>query len=128
MKGHFSGGYVLAPIRPGYWEYRPVPWDPFAFTRPNGMKIVLPIPFETDMASTPRALWSIPGYAPIDMEGPALIHDWLYQAHHDGREILGFGASNRVLGEACEAYGYSSWKAWTIREACDWFGKGIWKG
>lgn len=126
MLGSFAGGYVLAPVRPLLWEYRPVPWDPLRFTRPGGSVITLPDPFETDLGTIPRALWSIPGFAPADLEAPAIVHDWLYQAHHDGRDVLGFAESNRVLYEACRAWGYSRCQAWVIREACDLFGRRYW--
>ena len=36
----------------------------------------------TTGASTPRWLWQLPGYAAFDFTRAALIHDWLYEAHH----------------------------------------------
>jgi len=36
----------------------------------------------TTGASVPRSLWQLPGFAAFDFTRAALIHDWLYEAHH----------------------------------------------
>src|SRR5204863_998536 len=36
----------------------------------------------TNGANIPRVLWNIPGFAPFDFARAAVIHDWLYEAHH----------------------------------------------
>jgi hypothetical protein len=36
----------------------------------------------TDGASVPRNLWYVSGFAPFDFTRAAVIHDWLYEAHH----------------------------------------------
>jgi hypothetical protein len=41
-----------------------------------------PEPFLTDGASVPRALWCLSGFGPFDFTKSALIHDWLFEAHH----------------------------------------------
>ena len=120
--------YNLEPIKPGLWRYIPNHDNPLTFIRPDGKKLVLTEPFETDLASTPRAVWWMPGLAPTDMLPAALVHDWLYQRHHDGREVLGFEESNRCLEEMCLAQGYDRCEAFAIREACDLFGRPVWDG
>jgi hypothetical protein len=50
------------------------------FTLDDGLPIIVPKGFETDMASIPRLLWSLPGFSPT---GPLLcgsiVHDIGYQ-------------------------------------------------
>ena len=36
----------------------------------------------TNGASIPRNLWYVPGFAPFDFTRAAVIHDWLFEAHH----------------------------------------------
>ena len=36
----------------------------------------------TSGASIPRKLWYVPGFAPFDFTRAAVIHDWLFEAHH----------------------------------------------
>ena len=36
----------------------------------------------TTGASVPRRLWYLPGFSSFDYTRAALIHDWLYEAHH----------------------------------------------
>jgi len=36
----------------------------------------------TNGANIPRSLWYISGFAPFDFTRAAVIHDWLYEAHH----------------------------------------------
>jgi len=53
--------------------------DPWTH-RVDGAVIHVPAGFRTDLASIPRCLWWIPGYAPMELgsEGP-IAHDWLYR-------------------------------------------------
>ena len=48
---------------------------------PKGWKIE-PGEMVTTGASVPRNLWHVRGFAPFDFTRAALIHDWLYEAHH----------------------------------------------
>lgn len=42
-------------------------------------RVVIPKGFRTNLASTPRLLWWIPGFSPLSRsELPAILHDWLY--------------------------------------------------
>ena len=127
--GAFSGDYDLRryPGMPvGIFWYEPNEFDPLKFARPGGGTVTLAERFLTDLASTPRIVWPVHGLAPQDMERPSLVHDWLYTAHHQGRDVYDFRESNRVLQEACLTEGYSRPMAWSIRVACDLFGRSIW--
>jgi len=43
------------------------------------IKIAVPSGFETNLASIPRVVWSIPGFAPFGrIEKPSVLHDYLY--------------------------------------------------
>jgi Protein of unknown function (DUF1353) len=54
----------------GRGEYRRANWT----IRPEEMI--------TNGASVPRKLWYVPGFAAFDFTRAALIHDWLFEAHH----------------------------------------------
>ncbi len=56
----------------------------FAFCRSNG-EIICPKPIKTDGGSIPRALWNKKGYSPWTYAPGYLIHDWLYEAHRQGK-------------------------------------------
>ena len=49
-------------------------------TLPDGLKLIVPAGFTTDLASVPRIFWAIPGFSPF---GPLLfgsiLHDFGYQ-------------------------------------------------
>jgi hypothetical protein len=64
--------------------------------------IIVPEGFVTNFASTPKILWSIAPSIGRHSKG-ALIHDWLYTCHKEGRPW-----ADRVFAEACELNG-SSW-------------------
>lgn len=125
--GRFVGTFKLSPITPkpnSYW-YEPGS-VPLTYYSDNGGMFQLEESFETDLASVPRFLWSIPGFATGDWPRPALLHDWLYQKHHDGKDIVGFNEANELLQEAMRAEGSSMWLAWMYKAACNKFGKCIW--
>lgn len=44
--------------------------------------VIRPEAMFTSGASVPRFLWSMGGLSPFDYTRAALIHDWLYEAHH----------------------------------------------
>lgn len=127
--GRFIGTYTLTPVTPKpncYWyEAGKVPLTYYA---DNGAMYQLRGGFETDLASVPRFLWSIPGFSTGDWPRPALLHDWFYVRHHEGKDVVGFREANYLLGESLRAEGASYWLAWMYREACNTFGKGIWNG
>jgi Protein of unknown function (DUF1353) len=58
----------------------------------------------TNGASVPRNLWYVPGFSAFDYTRAALIHDWLYEAHHR-YEIAkaGYEAARQRRDQAAEA-------------------------
>lgn len=67
--------------------------------------VTVPMGFETDFASVPRALWSI--LPPFGMYGEAaVVHDYLYSTQHFAR-----ATADAVLMEAMESSGV----AWLTR-------------
>lgn len=57
----FSGHYGLEWKAQGLYRYRPYPQDPFRYsTSVISNLVIVPEEMDTDGASTPRALWSIP--------------------------------------------------------------------
>lgn len=127
MIGRFEGGYTLRRIKRGLYLYIPDPSSPLTFVRPNGERIEIEeAVLTTDLGSTPRCVWWVPGLAPNDIERPAIIHDAIYERHHAGLPTYSFAEANLILGEAARAEGYSRFMAWLVRRCCDWFGRGIW--
>lgn len=125
-RGTFTGGYTLRRIKRGLYLYIPDKGDPLTFTRPNGERIAIAeMILTTDLGSTPRLVWWIPGLAPNDLERPSIVHDALYERHHAGGKE-NFAEANLILGEACRAEGYSRFLSWLVRRCCDWFGRRIW--
>lgn len=54
-------------------------WVPIKYQLSNGIKIIVPKGWVTDMASTPRFIWSI--FPPFGKYGFAsVIHDYLYES------------------------------------------------
>lgn len=122
---HFSGRYSLRPIAYRIFDYIPDAVDPFAFTTAAGDRIE-PGPMETDGASTPRILWAIPGFDPMDWINGAVIHDWLYELHHAGHPEITFEFANQVLGECLTVLGVAHWKRRLILAAVRTFGRCYW--
>ena len=66
--------------------------------------IIVPIGFVTDFASVPKCLWSLAPSIGRQSKG-ALIHDWLYTTHLEGRPWI-----DRVFLEAMDLNGFNhSW-------------------
>lgn len=60
--------------RGGYWELHET-WSHHV----NGSLLVIDPPFSFDLASVPRIVWAVPGYAPMELGVAAsLCHDYLY--------------------------------------------------
>lgn len=122
----FAGRYYLEEIGYRTWRYFPHGCDPLRFTTKCGVLTVMDREFETDGATTPRFLWSIPGFDPLDWPKAAVLHDWLFELKHMGESTIGFHAANRMLAEALVSLGWSAAHAWSIRRAIDLFGGGYW--
>jgi hypothetical protein len=98
--GRFSGEPRMVALAPNvFFFFQPKQDEKFAFTthlptdpasseksgrgkyRWSSFRIE-PEEMITDGASIPRNLWYISGFAPFDFTRAAVIHDWLYEAHH----------------------------------------------
>lgn len=98
--GRFSGEPRMVSIAPNtFFFFKPKKDEPFTFTthaegdpalnrkhgrgkyRKAGWRIC-PEDMITTGASVPRQLWYVPGFAAFDFTRAALIHDWLFEAHH----------------------------------------------
>lgn len=123
--GTFSGRYCLRPISYRTYEYTPDAAAPFAFTTDLGQRIQ-PDTMLTDGASTPRAIWSVPGFDPMDWIDGAVIHDWLYECHHRGLSPVTFEQANAVLSECLQSLGVANWKRAAIMAAVSAFGRAVW--
>src|SRR3954447_4214512 len=81
-----SGALLLRRFKdPMYILEEPIVWKPSADTREPVPKIEVPKGFVTDLASIPRAFWSL-----LRPDGeyayPAIIHDYLYWSQKTSRE------------------------------------------
>ena len=123
----FTGTYTLRRLRRGVYQYIPDPDDPLRFTRPDGTFVELRRRITTDLASVPRICWWIPGFAPADLERPALIHDAAFEANHDGEPWTDFETANLLLWEGCRAEGYSRLRAWLVWAGVSLFGRRVWR-
>jgi hypothetical protein len=124
----FTGDYVLSRLSRGIYIAHPNVDDPLAYTRPNGERIeLLGMILTTDLGTTPRVTWCFPGFAPNDMERPAIIHDLLFERRHAGDETYTLKEVNQILYESLIDEGYPMWKARLIRWCCNVFGKRSWE-
>lgn len=89
---------VVDPSAPGRGTYRWVE------------KKITPGTMITDGASVPRNFWYVRGLSPWDYAQAALIHDWLFEAHH--RYLAGLK-------------GYDDYKDITLDDAADIFAECI---
>jgi hypothetical protein len=124
--GTFHGSYSLVEIGYRLWRYIPDPDDLLTYTTSDGHAIRIDAEFETDGATVPRFLWSLPGLDPMDWPRAAILHDWLWELHIAGHPITGFFDSNRILEEAILALGWSRLLAFLVRHAVDLFGWPLW--
>ena len=75
-------------------------------------RVWVPAGFRTNLASIPRALWWIPGLAPVGrIERAAALHDWLYSTTCDLPGITR-AVADAILEEGMRADG----ECWLIRE------------
>lgn len=93
--GFFTGEPRIIPLGPHlFWFYQPSdPREQFSFTTyqhspygkdANGNEkwTIVPQSMLFDGASVPRFLWHVKSYGPFDFTKSAIIHDWLFEAHH----------------------------------------------
>lgn len=92
---------------------------PFLYLR-GAETITVPAGFESDFASTPRALWSI--FPPYSTYGRAsLIHDWLYWEQRKSR-----AQADAILLEAMTCVGVAQWQRTVLYYAVRAFGWYAW--
>lgn len=85
-------------------------------------RIEVPIGFQTDLASIPRALRNIPFLDPNGLSRrPAVVHDWLYAWRGWTK-----ARSDNFLRAALLAEGALSVTAASFYYAVKWFGGGAW--
>lgn len=123
--GMFAGDFSLKYNGHSSYEYEPGQ-PPLSYYSDSGQMIELPERFTTDLASTPRFLWILPQYAPDSYAKAALVHDYLFERHHQGRDLLNFSEANALLEEMARAEGANRWVAWSYRVACNLGGGRIW--
>jgi hypothetical protein len=135
--GKFTGEPRMVPIAPNtFFFYQPKGKDVlFSYTtapanaeeslrrrgrgsyRWKNFKII-PEPMLTTGASVPRQLWLVPGFSNFDFTRAAIIHDWLFEAHH--RWVVASEANNEVQMKR-----YAAYKDMTQEDAADIFAECI---
>jgi hypothetical protein len=86
----FSGDVKLHHISSSLYFFDQQNGDPLTFRaqrtfvgRDNPeMWTITPESFFTTGSSVPRFLWNTSGFGPMDFAKAAMIHDWLFEAHH----------------------------------------------
>jgi len=124
--GNFTGVVPLDYLGTNSYRYKPNAADPLTYTANDGAVYCADQEMDTDLASTPRVLWVLPGYSPDSFAKSALLHDHFFEMHHRGQDIVGFSKANALLEEMVRTEGASRWLAWTYRVACNLGGKSIW--
>jgi len=113
---------VIAPIpKSGYW----ITMDDVIVTvnfRDRKYSYVVPVGFETDFASVPRALWWF--ISPTDYPAlrASLLHDYLYRVGSCTREW-----ADRLFYQKLIEDGMPKWKAWLMYMAVRLFGGKVWE-
>lgn len=90
----------------------------------DGRIVTVPKGFVTDLASTPKIVWSI-GFPPFGYwTEAAAMHDFLYTAPH----VAGIDrrAADRAFRQGCIACGTATWRAWIMWLAVRLFGASHW--
>lgn len=100
-KGEFVGDLDVRWDAPDCFIYVPSNTNPLRFTA-SDKKVITPMKMYTDGGSVPRILWGIPGLSPWGYAPAYIVHDWLFEAHHqdnpDYRDIT-FDRSAELLAE-----------------------------
>jgi hypothetical protein len=96
--GSFDGEPHLVWVKPDIFRHEPNAAKPFRFIRNNGEEIA-PGVMLTDGGSIPRSLWFIKDLSPWAYAPAFLIHDWLYDLHHCGRDTRGFEEVRDIMLE-----------------------------
>lgn len=87
--------------------------------------ITVPTGYVTDFASTPKFIWSI--YPPSGYyQHAATLHDFMYDAHHAGKDICDRKEADRRFREQMKADGVGFRTRWTFWAAVRLFGGFVW--
>lgn len=83
-RGHFSGTPELNAIAPHVFLFTQAPSSEqkFSFYSEKYGMAITPESMVTNGASVPRAFWGVKGLGPLDFSRAAIIHDWIFEAHH----------------------------------------------
>ena len=93
---------------------------PFNVETSFGLKITVPVGFETDFASVPRIFWRI--VPPWGKYSPAaVVHDFLYSS-----KIVDRKKADNIFLELMEHLGVSKWKRSVMYRAVRSFGSFYW--
>lgn len=103
----------------------PDPDNPLTYVTSDGTTITPQI-FQFDGATTPRYMWWSKYLSPWEWPRAAAMHDWLFEAHHRGKDECGFLRANQILAEACRTLGVPEPKIDQIRWAVNKFGRRLW--
>lgn len=100
-KGEFVGDLDVRWNAPDCFIYIPSATNPFQFTA-SDKKVITPQAMYTDGGSVPRILWGIPGLSPWGYAPAYIVHDWLFEAHHQHNpeyQDINFDRSAEILAE-----------------------------
>lgn len=88
-------------------------------------KITVPIGFESDGASVPRAFWRLV-FPKIDEKAirGAIAHDWLYRTHPEGWTKA---EADRMFYDLMLEDGTPKWRAFLAYKGVEYFGGRAWK-
>lgn len=90
----------------------------------RGRKIVIPDGFSFDLASVPRALWSL--IAPFELSILApLVHDFLYRGND---ERYSRAEADDLFRALMEREGVPWWRRWAAYAAVVRYGAEFWRG
>lgn len=104
--GSFSGEPQVVPVAPNlFWFYQPADKSQrFRFTTyqhspyGEGKWVIEPESMFFDGSSVPRGFWAAKSFGPFDFTKAAIIHDWLFEAHHRS-EIFKWASSHSEAKE-----------------------------
>lgn len=91
----------------------------------RGKTIEVPVGFQSDGASVPRAFWRLV-FPNSDNQAlrAAFAHDWLYRNHPEGWTKE---EADKMFYEVLQEDGISKWRAWLAYKGVDWFGWHAWE-
>ena len=105
---------ILTRMNGTWLVFRPLAYD--LGRKNSGLRITVPKDYSSDLASIHWSLqWFLPRRGKHD--GPALLHDWLYNTHLVSRPI-----ADAIFHEALLVCGVSPFKAWVMVTAVRFFG------